>query len=121
MVEDDPVNMRFLTVLLTRTEANLLYASDGREAVELIAENEVDLVLMDMQLPVMNGYDATRRIRKIRPALPVIAQTANVLAEDKDECMEAGCNDYIPKPIDKNILYYKMNRLLFNKGAESAD
>lgn len=121
MVEDDPVNMRFLTVLLTRTEANLLYASDGREAVELIAENEVDLVLMDMQLPVMNGYDATRMIRKIRPALPVIAQTANVLAEDKDECMEAGCNDYIPKPIDKNILYYKMNRLLFNKGAESAD
>ncbi|GAP41923.1 protein containing PAS domain S-box [Lentimicrobium saccharophilum] len=121
MVEDDPVNMRFLTVLLTRTEANLLYASDGREAVEMIAENEVDLVLMDMQLPVMNGYEATRRIREIKPALPVIAQTANVLAEDREECIEAGCNDYIPKPIDKNVLYRKVNGLLFNPGVESAD
>ncbi len=121
MVEDDPVNMRFLTVLLTRTEADLLYASDGREAVEMIEGNEVDLVLMDMQLPVMNGYEATRRIREIRPALPVIAQTANVLAEDRDECLEAGCNDYIPKPIDKNVLYRKVNCLLFKPDVESAD
>ena len=121
MVEDDPVNMRFLTVLLTRTEADLLYASDGREAVEMIEGNEVDLVLMDMQLPVMNGYEATRRIREIKPALPVIAQTANVLAEDRDECLEAGCNDYIPKPIDKNVLYRKVNCLLFKPGVESAD
>lgn len=121
MVEDDPVNMRFLTVLLTRTEADLLYASDGREAIEMIEGNEVDLVLMDMQLPVMNGYEATRRIREIRPALPVIAQTANVLAEDRDECLEAGCNDYIPKPIDKNVLYRKVNCLLFKPDVESAD
>jgi PAS domain S-box-containing protein len=121
MVEDDPVNMRFLTVLLTRTEADLLYASDGREAIELITRNEVDLVLMDMQLPLMNGYEATRRIREIKPDLPVIAQTANVMAEDRDECLEAGCNDYIPKPIDKNVLYHKVNRFLFGKGDESAD
>ncbi|KAF5053295.1 Sensor histidine kinase RcsC [anaerobic digester metagenome] len=121
MVEDDPVNMRFLTVLLTRTEADLLYASDGREAIEMIEGNEVDLVLMDMQLPVMNGYEATRRIREIRPALPVIAQTANVLAEDRDECLQAGCNDYIPKPIDKNVLYRKVNCLLFKPDVESAD
>ncbi len=113
--------MRFLTVLLTRTEADLLYASDGREAIELITRNEVDLVLMDMQLPLMNGYEATRRIREIKPDLPVIAQTANVMAEDRDECLEAGCNDYIPKPIDKNVLYHKVNRFLFGKGDESAD
>ncbi len=113
MVEDDPVNMKFLTVLLLNTGANLLYASNGKEALELLEQNKVDLVLIDMQMPVMDGYEATRLIKKKYPRLPVIAQTAYAIKSDEMECRAAGCDDYIAKPIDKNKLYAKIQELLF--------
>lgn len=112
MVEDDPVNMRFLAVLLLKTNAHLLYAADGEEAVEMVQKNPVDIVLMDMNLPVMNGYEATRRIRSLMPDLPVIAQTAHALSGDRKECLEAGCNEYLAKPIDKNLLYSMIEMFL---------
>ncbi len=113
MVEDDPVNMKFLTVLLLNTGANLLYASNGKEALELLEENKVDLVLIDMKMPVMDGYEATREIKRKYPRLPVIAQTAYAIKSDEMECLAAGCDDYIAKPIDKNKLYSKIQELLF--------
>ncbi len=112
MVEDDPVNMRFLAVLLLKTNAHLLYAANGEEAVEMVQKNPVDIVLMDMNLPVMNGYEATRRIRLLMPDLPVIAQTAHALSGDRKECLDAGCNEYLAKPIDKNLLYSMMDLFL---------
>lgn len=116
MVEDDPVNMRFLTVLLLRTGANLLYASNGLEAIEIVKNNPVDLILMDMQMPVMDGFIATRILKGSYPAIPVLAQTACSLREEKSECMAAGCDDFISKPIDKNNLYQKVDRLLKMQG-----
>jgi len=105
--------MKFLTVLLLNTGANLLYASNGKEALELLEENKVDLVLIDMKMPVMDGYEATREIKRKYPRLPVIAQTAYAIKSDEMECLAAGCDDYIAKPIDKNKLYSKIQELLF--------
>jgi PAS domain S-box-containing protein len=115
MVEDDPVSMRFLTVLLLNTGANLFYASNGEEALSLLEEQRVDVVLMDMRMPVMDGYDTTRIIKKRYPGLPVVAQTAHAMKDDKSDCFDAGCDDYIPKPIDKNSLYSKLEQLLNRK------
>ncbi|MHC1777328.1 MAG: response regulator [Lentimicrobium sp.] len=113
MVEDDPINMKFLTVLLLNTGANLLYASNGKEALEILEQTEVDLVLIDMHMPVMDGYEATRLIKKKYPWIPVIAQTAYAMKEDKANCLAAGCDDYLAKPIDKNKLCLKIERLIF--------
>ncbi|MFH1120603.1 MAG: ATP-binding protein [Bacteroidota bacterium] len=112
MVEDDPVSMRFLTVLLLNTGANLLYASNGEEALLILEKNMVDVVLMDMQMPVLNGYETTRKIKMKYPGLPVIAQTAQAMKDDKSNCFAAGCDDYIAKPINKNSLYFKLEQLI---------
>ena len=112
VVEDDPVNARFLTVLLLKTNIGLLYAADGQEAVELVKTMPVDVVLMDMNLPVMDGYEATRQIKKLRPEIPVIAQTAHALRDDKIQCLKVGCDEYMSKPIDKQKLYAMMARFL---------
>ena len=113
IVEDDPVNVRFLTVLLLKTNIDLLYAADGKEAVELVQSSQVDIVLMDMNLPVIDGYEATRQIKKLRPGIPVIAQTAHALSDDREHCLEAGCSEYLSKPIDKPKLYATIDRFLF--------
>ncbi len=115
MVEDDPVNMRFLTVLLLKTNINLLYASDGREAVEMAKTSPVDVVLMDMNLPVMDGYEATRQIKRFKPELPVIAQTAHAMNDDRDNCLNAGCDEYMTKPIDKYRMYSLIEQFLVKK------
>ncbi len=108
LVEADPVNAHFLTVLLLKTNIGLLYASDGKEAIELVKSSPVDIVLMDMNLPVIDGYEATRQIKQLRPELPIIAQTAHALSEDKIHCIEAGCDEYMAKPICKRKLYAMM-------------
>lgn len=91
--------------ILRRTSAKLLWAMDGVQAVELCKENDnIDVILMDIRLPKMNGYDATREIRKFRKEVPIIAQTAYVLPEEKGKVLEVGCNDLITKPIVKDIL-----------------
>lgn len=115
MVEDDPVNMRFLTVLFLRTGVNLLYASNGEEAIEVVSGNPVDLILMDMQMPVMDGFEATRIIKSRFPDIQILAQTAYALREEKSDCIAAGCDDFISKPIDKNTLYHKVDKLLKKK------
>lgn len=112
MVEDDPVNMRFLTVLLLKTNAVLHYASNGQEAIEMVQKQGFDIVLMDMDLPLVNGFDATRRIKMMRPGIPVIAQTAHAMNDDRKDCMDAGCDEFIAKPIDKNLLYKSIESFL---------
>lgn len=111
LVEDDPVNMRFLMVILLKTEATLLYASNGNEAIQILAGNKVDLVLMDMQMPLMDGYEATAIMKKQFPEVPVIAQTAFAMKDDKKKCTAAGCDEFISKPIDKNSLYVMIESL----------
>ncbi len=100
IVEDNLVSYKLLEISLSKTGCNVLHAENGVDAIEMVKKNrEIDVILMDIQLPVMNGYDATREIKKIDPDIPVIAQTANAMDSDRVKCLEAGCSDYVTKPI----------------------
>ena len=102
IVEDDDINYLFLETILSRKNIKLLRAQSGVEAVDICQSNsDINLVLMDIKLPLMNGYEATRRIKLNKPDLPIIAQTAYAMVEDKDKALEAGCDGYIAKPIKK--------------------
>ena len=101
VAEDEDFNYIFLEEVLTDTNARLIRARDGEEAIRLFEANpEINLVLMDMQMPIMNGYDATRRIKKLNQQIPIIAQTAYHYGEAYEEIMAAGCDDFVTKPID---------------------
>lgn len=99
VVEDDEVCYRLIEGILFETEAKILWAKDGKEAVELCKlNNNIDIVLMEIKLPVLSGYIATEQIKQIRGELPVIAQTAYVMEIQKEIIMKSGCNDFIAKP-----------------------
>ena len=86
---------------------------NGLEAVDFAKKNsDIDLILMDLQMPEMNGYDATREIRKIYSDLPIIAQTAFAMSDDRAKAIEAGCNDYLAKPIRSKDLLEMVNKYL---------
>ena len=113
VVEDDKQSFNFLKELLKRTGANIKRASNGIEAVEICRHDKnLDIVLMDIQMPKMNGYDATREIKKIRKNLPVIAQTAYAMAGDREKSIQAGCDDYITKPLNIESLLPKINQFI---------
>jgi len=107
VVEDEPVNRELAMALLEEAGLIVDLAEDGLEAVDRIARNRYDLVFMDMQMPRLDGLDATRRIRESTPAraLPIIAMTANAYAEDRARCLAAGMDDFITKPIEPEILF----------------
>lgn len=116
IVEDDEINMEFLIAVLTPTKAVLLNAVSGEEAVSLSETNHtIDLILMDIRLPKMDGYEAFDKIRKKRPSLPVIAQTAFAMTEDAARCLEFGFADYISKPINRKNLLAMVNRIFGQK------
>lgn len=105
VAEDDNISFLFINQILKRPEIKIIRAKSGDECVSLLKENpEIDLVLMDIKMPVMNGIEATEAIRKFNKEVPIIVQTAYTSSGDKEKALEAGCNDYITKPIDKNRL-----------------
>ncbi|WP_462319167.1 response regulator [Marinilabilia sp.] len=112
VVEDVDTNKIFFDAALRRTNAKILWAKDGQQAIDLFNEKKIDLVLMDLQLPVMDGYAATREIKKVNPEVPVIAQTAHVMSGEREKCMEAGCDDYLAKPIRLQILIETLSKFL---------
>lgn len=113
VVEDEGINQFFFEKALKKTRANLFFVKDGVEAIEMILENsEIDLVLMDVRLPRMNGIDATARIKEINPEMPVIIQTANALPTIHDSAVESGCNEFITKPIKIETLLSILNKYL---------
>ncbi len=115
IAEDDHSNFKVLSEYLHKTGVKVLRANDGLEAVELYMNNQktVDLILMDIQMPALNGYEATKAIKKVHPQIPVIAQTAYAMSGEKEKSYKAGCDDYISKPIDKKLLFSKISQLLF--------
>lgn len=116
IVEDNEDSFTLIEIILKRLEPKLIHAKNGIEAVELCKTNkEIDVVLMDINLPLLNGYEATEQIKKFRKELPVIAQTAYAMGEEMDKCFDAGCDDYIPKPINREILFTKLNKYVENK------
>jgi PAS domain S-box-containing protein len=113
IVEDDPGSFTFLKELFKHTGARLYYAYNGTEAVSLFRQNEsIDLVIMDIQLPEMDGYEATRIIKSIKSDIPVIAQTAFAMTGDRGKMIEAGFDDYMAKPVDINHLLDTVHRWL---------
>jgi len=110
--EDNDVNRRLVSLLVGRTGAELIHVGNGAEALELALKEPFDLILMDIQMPVMNGRDATAALREAGLNTPVIALTANVMAEDVADYRLAGCNDHLAKPIDKQRFYEVLARYL---------
>jgi two-component system, cell cycle response regulator DivK len=102
IAEDDNVNYLYLETVLSKSRVRLIRANNGIEAFEQCMKYpEIQLVLMDIKMPFMNGFEATRKIKQHFPDLPVIAQTAYAMNEDRIQAAEAGCDDYIAKPIKK--------------------
>ncbi len=105
LAEDNSLNREVATELLKKTGARVIQANNGREAVDRVAERAVDLVLMDLQMPVMDGFEASRRIRAQYPELPILALSAAVMEDDRARARDAGMNDHLAKPIDKQTLF----------------
>jgi len=103
IVEDMELNIDLLVQIL-EDGYNLLVAKDGAEGVALTEQNKPDLVLMDISLPIMDGYEATRNIRKAFPSLPIIGLSAHAMQGDAEKAKAAGCTAYLTKPVDDDLL-----------------
>lgn len=105
VAEDEDSNYELLEIILGRYNVKLIQAEDGREAVKACRHNpDIKIVLMDIKMPIMNGYDASREIKSFKPGLPIIALTAHALHGSRQEALEAGCDDYLAKPVRKQDL-----------------
>jgi PAS domain S-box-containing protein len=113
IAEDEDSNYRVLQMALKRTNINILRAENGKQAIDICKANKkISLVLMDLKMPEINGIDATKEIKKFRPDLTIIAQTAYAMAEDRKLTQEAGCSDYLAKPIKAKELISTLNKYL---------
>jgi two-component system, cell cycle response regulator DivK len=111
IVEDTDLNIDLLTQIL-EDEYNIIVAKDGVEGVSMTEKNKPDLVLMDISLPIMDGYEATRNIRKTFQYLPIIGLSAHAMQGDAEKAKAAGCNDYLTKPVDEDLLCKKLKEYL---------
>lgn len=113
IVEDDFSSRLYLNKLLEKTSAVLFNATDGREAFDIVmGENEIELVLMDIQLPTLDGYSCTKMLREAGKDLTIIAQTAYGLTGDKEKLIRSGFNDFLIKPISQSMLIEKLSLYL---------
>ena len=118
LVEDNEMNRDMLSRRLSRRGFEIIIAADGQEGLDLAATGAPDLILMDMSLPTMDGWETTRRIRARPPTagIPVIALTAHAMSGDREEALDAGCDDYDTKPIEFERLLGKIAALLERVG-----
>lgn len=114
VAEDDETNFYYLNAMLKReTGARIIHASNGKEAVDIFSQNrDIKLILMDMKMPEMDGFEATELIKRIDPLVHIIAVTAYAMTGDEDRIREAGCDDYLSKPINKKILLEKIGNFI---------
>jgi two-component system, cell cycle response regulator DivK len=114
LVEDNEMNRDMLSRRLTRRGFEVVFAADGQQGVDLARSEKPDIILMDMSLPVMDGWEATRRIKEdgTMRRIPVIGLTAHAMSGDREKAIEAGCDDYDSKPVEIERLLGKINRLL---------
>ena len=114
LVEDNEMNRDMLFRRLRRRGFEVLIAADGEQGVAIAASEQPDVILMDMSLPVLDGWEATRRLKAApdTECIPVIGLTAHAMATDRDKCLQAGCDDYDTKPVELGRLLDKIERLL---------
>lgn len=116
LVEDNSVNRMLVMKLFEKSDLVVTQAENGAEAIQAYRNNQYDMIFMDLQMPVMGGLAATAEIRKIEQQtgrhVPIIAMTANAMKEDREACMSAGMDDFITKPVKKDILYEKVTKYL---------
>ena len=112
VAEDDPANQMLITKLLEKMGFKVTIAEDGNKALQKALTQSFDLILMDIQMSIMNGYEATEALRKEGISTPVIALTANAMKGDREKCITAGCDDYISKPIDQDELRRVLKKYL---------
>lgn len=110
-VEDNPQNMRLVRKILKHQGYQVLEAEDGLSGVELALSGTPDLVLMDVNLPDIDGLEATRRIKAKSP-IPIVALTANAMYGDEERCLAAGCDGYVSKPVSKELLLITIEKYL---------
>jgi CheY-like chemotaxis protein len=109
--EDDEVNFHFVNLLLKKAGHTVIHAATGTEAIEICRQTpDIDMILMDIRLPDINGYDATREIRKFNMDIPIIALTAFAFESDREKALQSGCNDYLSKPVKKDELLETMKK-----------
>lgn len=117
IAEDEDVNYLYLEEILEPLNAKIIHACDGKEAVELFKRNaDIDIILMDIKMPFLNGFEATKQIREINPMISIIAQTAFAEDEDLTKAKTFGFNDYLTKPIKAEIIIEKIKKLVFRNG-----
>ncbi len=119
IAEDDHLSYRILKSYLRRTNAEVLWAEDGQKAIEVYNQRpNLDLIIMDIRMPVMNGFDAARIIRQHNQKLPILAHSAFAYDEFNGRCENAGCNAYIPKPSNMEEILNTAKKLMEGKKAE---
>jgi len=111
IVEDTELNIDLLTQLL-EDDYHILVARDGAQGVSTAQQHSPDLIIMDISLPVLDGYEATRAIRQTLPSTPIIGLSAHAMQGDAEKAKEAGCSDYLTKPIDEDLLLRKLREYL---------
>ncbi len=126
LAEDGVDNQRLIALILTRAGATVTIANHGKEAVDFLAEADArgepfDLVLMDMQMPVMDGYEATALLRRRGYKGPIVALTAHAMQSDRAKCLEAGCDEYATKPIQREVLLETIGRLIGEAVADAPE
>jgi FOG: CheY-like receiver len=113
IAEDEASNFEFLRILLTKMNFRVLWAKDGMDAINQCKNDlSIDLVLMDIKMPQLDGYDAAKKIKIMRPGLPIIAQTAYATLADKEEALNSGCDEYLSKPLQIKQLKNLLNKYL---------
>jgi CheY-like chemotaxis protein len=112
LVEDSPDNRVLIVNYLKKTGAAVLTAENGLEGVKVATQNLPDVVLMDVQMAVMDGHTATRKLRSSGFSKPIIALTAHAMREERDKCFESGCTDFLTKPIQRDHLIEVLSRYL---------
>lgn len=112
IAEDVESNFLYLKAVLSKLNATVFWAKNGIEAVEICENNSIDLIFMDLQMPEMNGYEATEILKKKFPTLPIVAQTAFAMSDDREKALDYGCDDYLAKPIKSKDLLSVVGKFL---------
>jgi len=112
IAEDEIMNYLYLEEALRETQAKVIWSKNGQEAVEKVVAEKIpfDVILMDVKMPIMNGYEATKIIKKYKPEMPIIIQTAYAMQNEKQKGYDAGCDEYLEKPIKQERLLLTVNK-----------